>query len=253
LWGINGSNLIHATESVSRKVGIGFTDDKLHVKTGNGIDVRVRSEHTGNGYAGFVGKNSQAEYYMGAQGSFDTSPVTAGGNVGIDPTVKFQVNGQAAKLGGGSWQATSDHRTKREVKRFATGLETILDIRRSKYNKEFGIAHDPHREFVGVIAQELREVALFMVDTFEHKANNQEEEHEKLKDVPSSDIEDGDELLSVDPSARKYRLINAVQGSKSSSLKCNQISIGSKSSSPKCNRICSKLSFLNAWLVAVSV
>ncbi|MDX1478982.1 MAG: tail fiber domain-containing protein, partial [Saprospiraceae bacterium] len=106
------------------------------------------------------------------------------------PAYPLEVNGDAAKPGGGSWTTSSDRRLKQDVQTYQEGLDKVLAIRpvRYRYNSESG--YDTSEEYVGVVAQDLREVAPEMVGTFTR--NDQE-------------------YLSVDNSAMTYLLINAVQ------------------------------------------
>lgn len=102
----------------------------------------------------------------------------------------FEVGGTAAKPGGGSWSATSDARLKEKVRPYNEGLLQLLRIKPVyfHYNKESG--YDSSKEYIGVLAQELQQVAPYMVNTFNR--NNKE-------------------YLSVDNSAMVYMLINAVK------------------------------------------
>ncbi|MDX1476877.1 MAG: tail fiber domain-containing protein [Saprospiraceae bacterium] len=119
--------------------------------------------------------------------------ITPGGNVGIGtvgPAWRLEVNGTAAKPGGGMWAATSDARLKQDVSPFTDGLEAIMDVHPVRYRYTRASGYPTDREYVGVIAQELQTVAPYMVDT-----------------VTSDDME----YLSVDGSAMIYMLVNAVQ------------------------------------------
>jgi hypothetical protein len=100
---------------------------------------------------------------------------------------RFDATGAAYKPGGGSWATLSDRRVKRNVLPFADGMNVLNSIRpvTFEYNGLGGTA-DIGKVYVGVIAQELQQVAPTMVD------------------------ETG-EYLRVDPSAFTYLLINAVK------------------------------------------
>jgi hypothetical protein len=116
-------------------------------------------------------------------------------NQNTTPPYDFYVFGTAAKPGGGSWATYSDANLKKDIKAFDVGLETLLKVNpvNFKYIPEF--APDPQTEYVGIIAQELAQIAPFMVQS-----------------APTS-FEDGhsEDFLSVDPSAFTYMLINAVK------------------------------------------
>lgn len=131
------------------------------------------------------------------QGGLVTMPermrIRGNGNVGIGtffPLYLLEVNGSAAKPGGGTWTATSDVRLKQDVKPYTDGLAELLRIRPVRYRYNEASGHDTKPEYVGVIAQELREVAPYMVGTFE---------------------KDGAQYLNVDNSAMIYMLVNSVR------------------------------------------
>lgn len=102
----------------------------------------------------------------------------------------LEVGGDAAKPNGGSWLATSDARLKDRVRPYNEGLSQLQRINPVyfHYNKESG--YDINKEHIGVVAQELQQVAPYMVNTFNRNNN---------------------EYLSVDNSAMMYMLINAVK------------------------------------------
>lgn len=113
--------------------------------------------------------------------------------------VKLGVNGvlvvnhhEALKPGGGAWHTYSDKRLKKDIKSFDEGIEIIKDIKTVKYRYNGKLGIDDKVEHIGVIAQQLREVAPFMVN----------------ETVTS---ETGEKFLSVDPNAFTYLLINSVQ------------------------------------------
>ncbi|PSR00773.1 MAG: hypothetical protein BRD50_09635, partial [Bacteroidetes bacterium SW_11_45_7] len=115
------------------------------------------------------------------------------GNVGINtvsPSYQLEVDGDAAKPSGSSWTVTSDARLKKNVSSYKDGLSDIMKIDpvNFQYNKQSGF--DAEEKHVGVIAQELKEVAPYMVGTYE---------------------KDGEEYYSMNNSAMTYMLINAVQ------------------------------------------
>jgi hypothetical protein len=126
--------------------------------------------------------------------NFKKMTLTPGGNLGIgssaaavNPTYTLYVEGSAGKPGGGSWSNPSDRRLKDRISDYNDGIGSILKIKpiRFHYNKlsEF----DTETEHIGVIAQELKEVAPYMVSENEHG------------------------YLDVNNSAMTYMLVNAVQ------------------------------------------
>jgi hypothetical protein len=120
--------------------------------------------------------------------------VRSNGQVGIgttNPQFDLHVNGTAGKPGGGSWSNASDRRLKKDITPFNDGINVVMDITpvNFKYNGKLKLPTE--QRYIGVIAQELREVAPFMVSTFQGT--------------------DGQEYLKVDPSAFDFILINAVK------------------------------------------
>ncbi len=116
------------------------------------------------------------------------------GNVGIDthtPGFKLHVNGSAGKPGGGSWSNASDERLKTNVTPFKDGLELIAQLNPVNFHYNGLLDLPSDREYVGIIAQELLEVAPYMVS-----------------EMPASN---GERYLHVDPSAFDFILINAVK------------------------------------------
>jgi len=101
----------------------------------------------------------------------------------------------AYKTGGGAWGVLSDARIKKNVRDFSAGLADIEQLRPRtfKYAGRTAMTPADGREYIGLIAQEARPVLPFLVS---------EDRTEKL---------DGTPVLTVDPSALTYVLINAVK------------------------------------------
>jgi len=115
------------------------------------------------------------------------------GNVGIgdaSPDYNLEVNGTAGKPGGGSWTNSSDRRLKQNINPYYDGLDAILAINPVTFNYNELSGFDTQPEYVGVIAQELKEIAPYMVSEYK---------------------KDGKDFLNVDPSALNFMLINALK------------------------------------------
>ncbi len=126
--------------------------------------------------------------------------VQPSGNVGIgteSPDQLFSVNGDASKVGGGSWATFSDRRLKKDITPFTDGLSVLKEIRpvTFRYNGKLGYPSD--KTYVGVIAQEIQSIAPYTVDTYRTKLNPQDAEMT--------------DLLRFDSSALLYVAINAVK------------------------------------------
>jgi len=163
----------------------------------------VEGTSTGNWRGGFIHLDGTANrFHIGVHSASDNNTANdinsismnrGNGNVGIgteNPNYLLEVNGTAAKPGGGSWSNSSDKRLKKNISDFEEGLEKVLAIRpvNFQYNKLSG--YDTKKKHVGVIAQELQEIADHMVSSYE---------------------KNGEEYLQVDNSAMTYMLINAVK------------------------------------------
>ncbi|PSR05634.1 MAG: hypothetical protein BRD49_04445 [Bacteroidetes bacterium SW_10_40_5] len=160
-----------------------------------------------------TGKNPESRLHVDVENTnqSDTSILVTDGNqkktfmvrndglVGIDTTeqvtsisgVDFTVNGEAEKNtpGNGTWTTPSDKRLKKNIKPFEDGLNTLMQIepKRFELNDKYGKREG--KEGIGVIAQEIREVAPYMV-------YGEEKE---------------DEYLGYSANALWYILVNAVQ------------------------------------------
>ncbi len=136
-----------------------------------------------------------------------------GMNVGIGlqfPSSLFEVNGVAAKPGGGDWAVLSDRRLKKNIKEFTGGLKEVLQINpvSFQYNGVAGVK-DTETTFVGLIAQDVEDVAPYMVSrvkrTTESRINT-----ERNADYQSESVKE-QEFLQLDASAIRYMLVNAIK------------------------------------------
>ncbi|HZN09974.1 MAG TPA: tail fiber domain-containing protein [Pyrinomonadaceae bacterium] len=89
--------------------------------------------------------------------------ITSIGRVGIGTTSPDQllsVNGDASKVGGGSWQSFSDRRLKNVKSPFTTGLSAVMKLQPVRYeyksNNVLGLPNEG--EHVGFAAQEVQKV-----------------------------------------------------------------------------------------------
>ena len=93
------------------------------------------------------------------------------GRVGIgtaSPDQSLSVNGNASKAGGGSWATFSDKRVKHDIKPFNDGLDVLMKLKpvTFKYNEKSGYT-DVNKSFVGFIAQDVENVAPYMVNLYD--------------------------------------------------------------------------------------
>lgn len=125
------------------------------------------------------------------------SSASVGINTGV-PDQALSVNGNASKIGGGSWATFSDIRMKKDIHPFKDGLDVLLKINpvRFKYNGLGGYEND-NKDYVGVIAQEMSKIAPYMISTIRKKLSDQDTE--------------ASELLMYDGSALTYILVNSIK------------------------------------------
>ena len=117
----------------------------------------------------------------------------------------LQVNGDACKAGGGSWQANSDARLKKDIQPFEDGLEKLMQVKpvRYRYNGMLNLPTD--KEYVGILAHELQPVFPYMVTADPSMPLPIAAENGKKSDQKESG------MLMFDASALTYVLVNAVQ------------------------------------------
>ncbi|RYG34877.1 MAG: tail fiber domain-containing protein, partial [Chitinophagaceae bacterium] len=124
---------------------------------------------------------------------------TADTRVGVrtaSPGYTFHVNASdAAKVGGGTWVVASDKRLKDNVSDFTDGIDVLSLVHpvKFRYNGKAGIKND--KEFVGIIAQEMQQIAPYTVGHFEYTDETGKKES----------------YLDFDANALTYLLINAVK------------------------------------------
>ena len=98
----------------------------------------------------------------------------------------------AVKPGGGPWSAPSDRRLKTNIVDFNEGLNQVLQIRPVKFHYNGKLGYPTDTEFIGVIAQEMKEIAPYTIKDLNHNR-------------------EGENYLAFDPSSLTYLLVNAVQ------------------------------------------
>lgn len=121
-------------------------------------------------------------------------------NVGIGvsaPVYQLQLSAEtAAKPGSPSWTVMSDQRLKKNIFEFREGLAILKQIKPVwfQYNGKAGI-QTGDKKFVGIIAQEMHQIAPYTVGTFTHQDS----------------LGNKTEYLDYDANAVTYILINSVK------------------------------------------
>jgi len=84
------------------------------------------------------------------------------------PDQLLSVNGNASKIGGGTWATFSDRRVKTNIQPFTDGLDLLMKLHpvSYKFNEKSGYA-DLNKTFIGFIAQEVEQVAPYMVTKYD--------------------------------------------------------------------------------------
>jgi hypothetical protein len=131
---------------------------------------------SGFGQSAFITTTGDGSDGVSAVGiSFQTTGnkfrVLSNGNVGIgtsSPTSMLSVNGAADKQGGGNWGTFSDQRVKTDIKSFIDGLDVLKKLRpiSYKFTEKSGYT-DLNKTFIGFIAQEVEQVAPYMVTKYD--------------------------------------------------------------------------------------
>lgn len=139
-------------------------------------------------YAGvnFIIENSSASgdfYFKNGSTGVNVLAVTPGGNLTI-------TGSQAKKsCGTNTWDISSDRRLKKNITPYTDGLNELLKIEPINFQYNGLAGQDSTQTYIGVIAQDLRKIAPYMVYG-EEGPNN---------------------YLTINNSAMTYMLINAVK------------------------------------------
>jgi len=130
----------------------------------------------------------------------DIVTVTVEGNVGIGLTPSYRLHlstDSAAKPSTNTWTVASDARLKKNIRPFTEGLEVLERIEPVRYQYN-GLAGTPKdEEVIGVVAQNVMEVAPYTVRTFQAKLNKDDEEKT--------------DLLGFNSHALTFVMINAIK------------------------------------------
>jgi len=157
----------------------------------------------------FENTDAGAEYTAGVNnaGKFTLSRIGVTGTafsigltnrIGIRTTnadFDLHVKGTAGKTGGGIWATASDRNLKTNIEDYTDGLDKLLQIRpvRYEFNGKQGL--ETGKKFVGIIAQEMQQVAPYMINQTTY----------------TDDEGNKSNYLSYDGSALTYMLINSVK------------------------------------------
>ena len=161
VWSPGASEAMRATASGNVGIGTPTPGSKLHVGA-NGANPAIHVDGPARTYG--LGINaSKFSIYDITGGTVERLTVDQGGNVGIGTTSPDQllsVNGNASKVGGGSWATFSDARLKEIQGTYDAGLEEILSLQpiRYRYKEDNPMGIPDQGEHVGFSAQEVQRV-----------------------------------------------------------------------------------------------
>jgi hypothetical protein len=147
-----------------------------------------------------TGYNGDIRFYAGSTYQERLTIVGDNGRIGVGTTAPDQllsVNGNASKVGGGSWATFSDRRVKQDINPFSDGLSVLKGIRPVTFHYNGKLGYPTDKTYVGVIAQEIQSVAPYTVDTYRAR-------------LDPNDAEETD-ILRFDGSALTYIAINAIK------------------------------------------
>ncbi|MEM6317292.1 MAG: tail fiber domain-containing protein [Bacteroidota bacterium] len=186
---VNDNTTIDGTLRTTGSIGINDESQTAQLKTNSG-DNYIQLDVGGGGHSSdaiFIGDVSNTTNEVIMMGS-----VGIGTDISSGASYKLEVVGEAAKSTGSMWTTTSDRRLKNNITPYTEGVAEIMKIKpvTFQYNQHSG--YDTSATHVGVIAQELLEVAPHMVDTFSING-------------------DATTYYTVNASAMTYMLINTVQ------------------------------------------
>lgn len=179
---------------------------RLEVATGN-IEVTQGDIYLGTSNGVFNAGGGLMNALINYIGDAYVAPVQVNGDEDLYIEDDIELGGQGYKPGGGLWVAPSDRRLKQNIKPYTDGLESLLRINpvTYKYNNIFKTL-DTGETYVGVIAQEVQEIAPYMITEKPFGQLVEEDENGKEKIVNQ-----GTPYLTFDGSALTYMLINAVK------------------------------------------
>jgi hypothetical protein len=179
--------------------GFVFDDQNGNLKSRfeyNDVSKQFNFFNDANGAINFRTNNKQL-YWTGA------------GLLGVgtaSPTENLHVIGTAGKtVGGSTWTILSDERLKQNVNDYEAGLAEVLAIHPVTFNYNGKFGTDPTEENVGVLAQEIQEIAPYMVKKTMLKSD------EKVDDNGKRTAGESGEYFTYSANALPYMLINAVK------------------------------------------
>lgn len=162
---------------------------------------------TGNGVINCGGDSMSASINVMADAfTAGTSNLNANGDEDLFIGGDLEVVGKGYQTGGGAWGVRSDRRLKKDINNFTDGLDKLMKIRPVTFKYNDLMPNHTDQEYVGIIAQEMQEIAPYMVT--ESPMGQIVSEDENGKEVV---VKQGTNYLSYDPNALWYITVNAIK------------------------------------------
>jgi hypothetical protein len=167
----------------------------------------IRSEASANAVEAFstsgtgvYGETSYGSAYGGSFRGTENGLYGKGSTYGVYSDGPLHVNSSVTTKASGTdrFVITSDRRVKKDIEDYRGGLAELERVRpvTFKYNGLAG-TETSNKEYVGVIAQELEEIAPYMVSSTARKLRESDE--------------DATDIKQLDSSAFTYMLVNAIK------------------------------------------
>ncbi|ALO16121.1 hypothetical protein L21SP5_02497 [Salinivirga cyanobacteriivorans] len=185
----------------------------------NSPDSNAKLEVTGNVFASggdFIAASTNGVINVGGGAMSSTANVISDGTVNNEYATgdedlyiydDLEVDGSTYKTGSGTWITQSDRRLKKDIRPYQDGLSKLLKINPVffRYNELAKSRSD--KEYVGIIAQEIKEIMPYAVDL----TPVNKKEIEGTNGEISRTEWDGQTYYTFDPASLTFMLINAVK------------------------------------------
>lgn len=178
----------NSNEAVIEQWGNGVTD--------NNAELRIRNQASAGCIRLYNSSSTLADFEISSNGNIRTRNGSFG--VGrIASSDEFEVQGDAGKTSGGTtWNTISDARLKKDVRNFKKGLDVLMQIRPVWFKYNGMIGTDPDKQEIGIIAQEIQEIAPYMIGEHRYRADEE------------ASVE---KYLSYNSNALQYIVVNSIQ------------------------------------------
>ncbi len=202
----SGASTLNVTGTATITNGLTVSNG-INVVTGNiasGGDLYTTSV---NGVINCGGDSMSALINVMADGfTPGTSNLNANGDEDLYIGGDLEVVGKGYQSGGGAWGVRSDRRLKKDIVDFNDGLEQLMKIHPVKFKYNDLFPNHTEKEYVGIIAQEMQEIAPYMVEELPMGQIVQEDANGK-----EVIINPGKNYLTFDPNALWYITVNAIK------------------------------------------